>query len=136
MQPSWRQANGNDRRFLLASALEPEAAARAAAEGPEPIDLVVTSPTAFAREAAAIAVGGRWVFTVDEPLLAPRAPGESGADVLARIARMLRDLSAFEANAPLVVFDGLDILGASVLVLDEKGVMRAADAFEELLPLP
>jgi hypothetical protein len=127
-----------DRTFLLASALQPQVAARAAAEAPDPIDLVVTSPTALAREAAAIAVGDRWVFTVDEPLLAPRAAGESGDDVVARLARALRGLHAFDARAraPLVVCDGLDILGASVFTLTESGVMRWADDLDRLLPVP
>ena len=71
MEASWGE-NGSDRRFLLASALRPEEARRSAAELPEPIDLVVTSPTERARQAAASAVGDRWVFTLEEPLLAPR----------------------------------------------------------------
>jgi hypothetical protein len=128
--------SGMERMFLLASALEPQATARVAAEFPHPIDLVVRSPSALAREAAAIAVGGRWVFTVAEPLLAPRVPGESGGDVLGRLAQALRGLQAFEAKAPLVVLDGLDVLGAGVFVLDEEGVMRCADDLERLLPLP
>jgi hypothetical protein len=123
------------RTFIIASALKPQTAARAAGEAPKPIDLVVVSPTPLAREAAAIAVGGRWVFTVEEPLLAPRAPAESGADVLARVARALRGLSAHEAAAPLVVLDALDVLGAGVFVLDEEGVARAADDLERLLPV-
>jgi hypothetical protein len=121
------------RTFIIASALEPQTAARVAAAAPKPIDLVVVSPTLLAREAAAIVVGGRWVFTVEEPLLAPRASAESGADVLARLARALRGLTAFEAAAPLVVLDALDVLGAGVFVLDEQGVARAADDLERLL---
>jgi hypothetical protein len=122
-----------NRTFLLASALKPHAAARAAADAPDQIDLVVTSPSSVAREAAAIAVGGRWVFTIDEPLLAPRAPGESGADVLARLARALRLVTAFDAKAPLIVCDGLDVLGAGVFTLDERGAMRTADDLEQML---
>jgi hypothetical protein len=124
------------RTFVLASALRPQEAAVATAAAPEPIDLVVTSPSALAREAAALAVGGRWVFTVDEPLLARRAAGESGADVFARLAEALRGLRAFRAHAPLVVCDGLDVLGAGVFVLDERGVVRMADGLERALPLP
>ena len=82
------------RTFIIASALKPETAARVAAEAPKPVDLLVISPTSLAREAAAIAVGGRPVFTVEEPLLAPRVPAESGGDVLARLAHVLRGLSA------------------------------------------
>ena len=98
-------------------------------------DLVVRSPSELAHQAAAIAVGGRWVFTVDEPLLAPRAPGESGADVLARLARVLRGLPAYEALAPLVICDGLDVLGAGVFALDEDRVAHWVDGVEGLLPL-
>ena len=82
MEASWGE-NAKDRRFLLASALRPEEARRSDAEPPHPIDLVVTSPTDRARQAAASAVGDRWVFTLEEPLLAPRVSGESGGDVLA-----------------------------------------------------
>jgi hypothetical protein len=124
------------RTFVLASALRPQEAAVAIAAAPEPIDLVVTSPSSLAREAAALAVGGRWVFTLDEPLLARRVAGESGGDVLARLAEALRGLRAFKAHAPLVVCDGLDILGAGVFVLDEPGVARLADDLEAGLPLP
>jgi hypothetical protein len=125
-----------DRRFLIASAQAAESAARAAAEAPEPIDFVVTSPTALARQAVPVAVGGRWVLTVEEPLLAPRVPAESGADVIARVAQALRSVRAYDSNALLVIFDSLDILGASVFVLDEDGLARTADRLEALLPLP
>jgi hypothetical protein len=123
------------RTFVLASALKPQEAALVIGAAPEPIDLVVTSPSPLAREAAALAVGGRWVFTLDEPLLARRVAGESGGDVLARLAEALRGLRAFRAHAPLVVCDGLDILGAGVFVLDEPGVARLADDLEAGLPL-
>ncbi len=128
--------NLRSRTFILASALKPEAAARAVGESPQPIDLVVVSPTALAREAAGFAVGGRWVDTVEEHLLAPRAPHESGNDVVARLACVLRSLGAFKAEAPLVVCDGLDILGSGVFALDEEGAVRLADDLERLLPLP
>jgi hypothetical protein len=125
-----------ERTFLLASALKPQTAARAAAQAPQQPDVIIRSPSALAREAAAIAVGGRWVFTIDEPLLAARAPGESGADVLGRLARALRGLQAVDARAPLVVCDQLDILGAGVFALDERGVMQCADDLDQLRPLP
>jgi hypothetical protein len=124
------------RTFVLASAYEPEGAARAAAAAPRTPDLCVISPSAAARRTSGFAVGGRWVFTVEEPLLAPQAPGETGADVLARLARALRAVQAFDAHAPLIVCDGLDILGASTLALDEHGLMRLADDLERALPLP
>jgi hypothetical protein len=131
-----KATNAMGRTFLLASALKPQTAARAAAEAAYPPDLVVRSPSALAREAAAIAVGGRWVFTIDEPLLAPRASGESGGDVLGRLARVLRGLQAVDGRAPLVVCDRLDILGAGVFALDEKGLMRCADDLDRLRLLP
>ena len=97
MEASWRE-HRNDRRFVIASATRPEDARRAAAELPAPIDLVVTSPTELAQQAVASAVGERWVFTIDEPLLAPRASGESGGDVLARFAQALRGVRACESS--------------------------------------
>jgi osmotically-inducible protein OsmY len=123
------------RTFIIASALKPQVAARVAAEAPNPIDLLVISPTPLAREAAAIAVGGRFVSTVEEPRLAPRVPAESGGDVLARLAHVLRGLANYETDALLVVVDSLDVLGAGVFVLDEEGVARAAGDLERLLPL-
>jgi hypothetical protein len=131
MEASWRK-HGNDRRFVLASAVRPEDARRTAAELPAPIDLVVTSPTELARQAAAGAVGDRWVFTLEEPLLAPRASGESGGDVLARFAQALRSVRACESSVSLVMCDTLDLLGGSTFVLDEKGLMHVADALDQL----
>lgn len=127
---------GIDRSFLLASARAAESAARVAADAPEPIDLVVTSPTALAQHAVPVVVGDRWVFTVEEPLLAPRVPGETGDDVIARLVQALRGVRAYDASAPLVICDSLDILGASVFVLDEQGLERVAELLEALLPLP
>jgi broad specificity phosphatase PhoE len=127
-----RRGNESDRRFLLASAHRPEDARRTAAELREPIDLVVTSPTERARQAAATAVGDRWVFTLEEPLLAPRAPAESGGDVLARFAQALRGVRAYESSVSLVMCDTLDLLGGSTFVLDEKGLMHVADALDQL----
>ena len=124
------------RTFVFASALEPVAAARAVAVTPARPDLCVISPSASARETAAFAVNGRWVFTVQEPLLAARAPAESGADVVARFAQALRGVRAYDARSPLIVCDGLDILGASTFVLDEAGLMRLADDLERALSLP
>jgi hypothetical protein len=127
---------GIDRKFVLASAQAAESVARSAAAGTEPIDLVITSPTEPARQAVQVAVGGRWVATIEEPLLAPRVPGETGDDVIARVAQALRGVGAYDASAPLVICDSLDILGASVFVLDEDGLERAANRLEALLPLP
>ena len=131
MEASWRE-HRNDRRFVIASATRPEDARRAAAELPAPIDLVVTSPTELAQQAVASAVGERWVFTIDEPLLAPRASGESGGDVLARFAQALRGVRACESSVSLVMCDTLDLLGGTTFVLDEKGLMHVADALDQL----
>jgi hypothetical protein len=127
-----RRVNGSDRRFLLASALRPEEARRGAAELPDPIDFVVTSPTVRARQAAASAVGDRWVFTLEDPLLAPRVSGESAGDVLGRLAQALRGVRAQKSSVSLVMCDTLDVLGGSLFVLDEQGLMRVADALDQL----
>jgi hypothetical protein len=124
--------SGSARRFVLASAVRPEDARRAVAELPEPIDLVVTSPTELAQQAAASAVGNRRVFTLEETLLAPRASGESGGDVLARFAQALRGVLARASSVSLVMCDTLDLLGGSTFVLDEKGLMHVADALDQL----
>jgi broad specificity phosphatase PhoE len=124
------------RSFTFASATEPETAARAVAAAPQTPDLIVTSPSQLARETAARAVDGRWVFTVEEPLLAARIPGESGDNVLWRVAQALRDLLVYEARVTLIVIDGLDILGAGAFVLDEAAVMRLTDDLDHVLPLP
>jgi DNA-binding transcriptional ArsR family regulator len=58
--------------YLFVSAQQPTISARIAGAAPEPIDLCVTSPSPTARATAATATNGRWVFTVDEPLLATR----------------------------------------------------------------
>ena len=124
--------SGSARRFVLASAVRPEDARRAVAELPEPIDLVVTSPTELAQQAAASAVGNRRVFTLEETLLAPRASGESGGDVLARFAQALRGVLARASSVSLVMCDTLDLLGGSPIVLDAKGLMHVADALDQL----
>jgi len=124
------------RTILLASPSSAAAAARLAAAADETIDAVVTTPSAGARAAARAAAGGHWAFTIDEPLLARCAPGESGGDVLSRVAQALRGVYALDAHVVLVVCDGLDVLGAGLFVLDEGGVLAAADALERLVPLP
>jgi hypothetical protein len=131
METSWRE-NGINRRFLLASALRPEEARRSAAELADPIDLVVTSPTERARQAVASTVGDRWVFTLEEPLLTPRVSGESAGDVLARFAQALRGVRAHKSSVSLVMCDTLDLLGGSLFVLDEKGLMHVADALDQV----
>ena len=122
--------------YLLVSAFDPRAAIRAVASAPAPIDLCVTSPSPQAHETAAAAIGRRWVYTTDEPLLAARVDGESEADVVARYAEALRILWAYDAKSALVVCDELAILGDTMLVLDSVALARAADDLEQALPLP
>jgi hypothetical protein len=124
------------RSFLFVSSFNPEAARRAVLASPLEMDLALISPSEAAHETAGYALGGRWVFTVEEPLLAARAFAESGSDVLARLAQAVRGLAAYDARAPLVLLDGLDVLGASAFTLDEAGLMRSADDLERTVPLP
>ena len=124
------------RSFLFVSSFNPEAARRAVLASPPEVDLALIGPSDAARATAGYAAGGRWVFTVEEPLLAARASAESGSDVLARLAQAMRGLAAYDARAPLVVLDGLDVLGANAFTLDEAGLMRSADDLERMLPLP
>jgi hypothetical protein len=123
------------RSFLLVSSFDPEAARRAVLSSPLDPDLAVISPSAAARETAGYALGDRWVFKVVEPLFAARAFGESGFDVVARFAEALRGLPEYESRAPLVVVDGLDMLGASAFTLNDARLMRSADDLERALPL-
>jgi hypothetical protein len=124
------------RSFIFASALEPEAAARAVAASPQPPDLIVTSPSQLARKTAARAIDGHWVFTVEEPLLAARRPGESSDNLLLRVTQGLRDLLVYDAGVTLIVVDGLDILGVATFVLGKTEVTRLADDLDRALPLP
>jgi len=124
------------RSVLFVSSFSPEAARQAVLSSGFDVDLAVISPSARARETAGFAVGGRWVFMLEEPLLAPRAFAESGADVLSRLAQALRAIDARDAQSLLVVVDGLDILGAAAFLLDEAGLIQAAEDLERLLPPP
>ena len=80
----------------------------------------------------ATTVGDRWVFTIEEPLLAPRVSGESSGDVLGRFAQALRGVRASVSSVALVMCDTLDLLGGSTFVLDEEGLMRLADALDQV----
>jgi len=132
----WQVHHPDVRSFLFVSSFDPDAARRAVLASPLDPDLVVISPSGAARETAGYAVAGRWVFTVVEPLFAARRFAESGFDVVARFAQALRGLPAYEARAPLVVVDGLDVLGASVFTLNQARLMRSADDLERALPVP
>jgi hypothetical protein len=124
------------RTILFVSSFAPEAARKAVLTSGLHVDLAVISPSTRARETAVFAVGGRWVFMLEEPLLASRAPAESGEDVIGRLAQAIRAIDAHDARALLVVVDGLDILGATALSLDEAGLVQAAEDLERLLPQP
>ena len=124
------------RTFVFASAESPDAAAVAVANASTPPDLCVISPSPAARRTATFAVGGRWVETIEEPLLAIRADGEDGDDALARLAQALRAVVAYAGRSPLVVLERFDILGATAFALDEAGRERLADDLERALPAP
>jgi broad specificity phosphatase PhoE len=123
------------RTFILASAAAPAAAARAVATAPAVPDLCVVSPSSSARQTAVFAVRGRWIYTVEEPLLATRGDGEGGEDVLARLAQALRVVLAYDANLPLIVCDRMNILGATAVMFDEEGLSRLADDLDRALVL-
>jgi hypothetical protein len=123
------------RTFILASAAAPAAAARAVATAPAVPDLCVVSPSSSARQTAVFAVRGRWIYTVEEPLLATRGDGEGSEDVLARLAQALRVVLAYDANLPLIVCDRMNILGATAVMFDEEGLSRLADDLERALVL-
>jgi hypothetical protein len=122
------------RIFIIVSADDRHEAERAVVLAGARPDICVVSPSTSARETAAFAVGGHWTYTIEEPLLARRAPAESGADVLGRLARALRGAAATEAGTPLVVCDRFDILGATAFVLEESSLLRLADDLERSLP--
>jgi hypothetical protein len=124
------------RTFLFVSSLKPREARQAVLASIRDFDLAVVSPSDRAHETAGYAVGGRWIATIEEPLFASRAFAESGADVLARIAQAMRGLAASTGRTPLVVLDGLDVLGAASFILDEEGLVRCADDLDRLVPLP
>jgi len=124
------------RSFLFVSSFRPQAARQAVLASLKEPDLAVVSPSDRAHETAGYAVGGRWIWTMEEPLFVERASAESGADVLARFVQAIRGLAAHEARTPLVVLDGLDVLGASTFTLDEGGLLRWATDLERAVPLP
>jgi len=124
------------RSFLFVSSFKPQEARLAVQASLREFNLAVVSPSDRAHETAGYAVGGRWISIMEEPLLASRAFAESGADVLSRLAQAMRGLAALTARTPLVVLDGLDVLGAAAFTLDEAGLMRCADDLERLVPQP
>ena len=123
------------RRFIFAPLSDPAEAARTIASSGSFPDLILVAPSPSAREQAAAAVGGRYVTTVEEPLLA-RVSGGGGEDALTQLADALRAVRTYDAQAPLVLWEGVDVFGAGSFVLDEDGLDRLADDLERALPLP
>ena len=123
------------RTFIFAPASDPDEAARRIEESGVLPDLVLVAPSPTAYDHAAAAVGGRYVPTVEEPLLAA-VPDGSGDDALAQLAQALRAVQAYSARRSLVLWERVDVLGASFFVLDEDGLGRLADDLERGLPIP
>jgi hypothetical protein len=123
------------RTFIFAQLSDPAGAARAIAESESFPDLILVAPSPSAHEQAAAAVGGRYVTTVEEPLLA-RVPTDGGQDALTQLAQALRAVQAYTARTPLVLWERVGIFGADTFVLDEDGLGRLADDLERALPLP
>ena len=125
------------RSYLVVSAREPLAAAGAAAAWREgPPDLCITSPSDDARDTAAFVAAGRYVTTLNEPLLARRRPTESPHDFRDRFAMALRIVAVYDTRAGLVVCDELPDRQPTPLVLDGTSILRFATLLENEAPLP
>jgi hypothetical protein len=123
--------------YLFVSGTEPVGAAAALWDWPyRPPGLCVTSPTRQARATGAFACAGYFVPTIDEPMLAPRGPGESADDFAARFAEALRIVYAFAAQSVLVVCDRFPSGWEAPFCLDEEGLLRRAETIEHALTLP
>jgi broad specificity phosphatase PhoE len=125
-----------NRTYMIVSADEPVTAAAAITRAPTPPDLCVKSPSERARETAGLAFAGRYVRTIDEPLLAGRGPAESAADFAGRYAEALRVLYALDTRSAFVIFDALGAIGGTALLLDETSLLRIAEWIESEVPLP
>jgi hypothetical protein len=122
------------RTFIFAPCNDPHRAAKAIADADVSPDLVLVAPSPTAGEQAAEAVGGRFVETIEEPLLAAVRDGD-GEDALEQLAHALRAVQAYAAEAPLVLWDRVEIFGASSFVLDEGALDRLAGDLERALPI-
>jgi hypothetical protein len=118
------------RTYLLVAADQPLASAAAIKRCPTPPDLCVKSPSAAAALTASLAFEGRYVRTVDEPLLAARRTGESAADFEWRGADAFRVLYALDTRLAFVIFDALPNVRASWLLLDESALLHLAERIE------
>jgi hypothetical protein len=123
------------RTFIFAPAGDPGEAVRRIAEAGVLPDLVIVASSPVAHDQAAAAVSGRYVPTVEEPLLS-RVVGGGGDDAIVQLAQALRAVQAYRARRPLVLWERVDVLGASSFVLDEDGLGRLADNLERALPMP
>jgi hypothetical protein len=123
------------RTFIFASCNDPFRAAKAIADTGVSPDLVLVAPSPAAGEQVAVVVGDRHVLAIEEPLLSA-VPGGDGDDALQRLAQALRAVQAYAAREPVVLWDRVDILGATCFVLDEGGLDRLASDLERALPLP
>jgi len=93
-------------------------------------DLCVRSPSWEACFTADVGFRARRVRTIDEPLLACRCSGESEADYAWRCADALRALYALDTRKAFVVFDPYVDSVHQPLLLDERALLRLAEAIE------
>ena len=124
------------RNYLIVSADQPLGAAAAIQHAPTPPDLCVKSPSPAAKLTADLAFDGRYVRTIDEPLLAGRRPGESAGDFELRCADALRALYALETQLAFVIFDSLPSARDNGLLLDESSLLELAERIERTVPPP
>jgi hypothetical protein len=124
------------RNYLIVSADQPLVAAAAFQRAPTTPDLCVKSPSPAAKLTADLAFDGRYVRTIDEPLLAGRRPGESAGDFESRYADALRALYALETQLALVIFDALPRGSDNGLLLDESSLLQLAERIERAVRPP
>jgi hypothetical protein len=124
-----QSANGT-RTYLLVAAEEPYEAAGALSELSAPPDLCVRSPSSEAHFTADVTFHGRHVRTIDEPLLMRRRSGESEGDYAWRCADALRTLYALDGQKTVVIFDLYVDAVRRPLLVDERALLRIAEAVE------
>jgi len=124
------------RNYLIVSADQPLGAAAAFQHAPTTPDLCVKSPSPAAKLTADLVFDGRYVPTIDEPLLAGRRPGESAGDFELRCADALRALYALETQLAFVIFDSLPSARDNGLLLDESSLLQLAERIERAVPPP
>ena len=121
------------RIYLLVAADRPLEAAALVSRAPVAPDLCVRSPSVQAQATAAGAFAGRYVPTIEEPLLAGRREDEDPGDFIWRCADALRALYALDTRCALAVFD--EFPGApATLQLGDGPLLRLADRLERSAP--